>query len=274
MSVRRSCGAVSRGLFKYSSTTGPREARRGNAREQQVESPTERHVGTAVLHREHRHGLGVKHRHLEGRRVRHIGLEFEFPVLPFSPKARWRQPVDRLEGAGERRHARVTRGRRNSGHRRGGTRELAGRAVQPQALDRVGQRLAVHRVVHAVPVMRRQAGQVGQHVQGERLVEVVVHVGDDALHARLVARPLEAPGAVERFLNRTLVVVLTIRSAGVDALAHLGASDGRCPVGGSANDDSIWFDKSCGVSRPAGSPAIVPGPFHPARPPECPPLCR
>jgi hypothetical protein len=51
--------------------------------------------------------------------------------------------------------------------------------MQPQALHGGNDRLAIQRVIDAVPVVGRQASDVGQASQVDLLVEVIVDVGRD-----------------------------------------------------------------------------------------------
>jgi len=131
----------------------PCQPRGRHPREQQVERTADRQIRTAVFDAEHclrRQGL---HRHLEAGAPRVIAVRFEGAVLALRAKARRRYAVLGLERARERLQVRIPRVRRHTCQRRVRGGQLARSAVQAQPLDGLRQRLAAHRLVHAVPVV-------------------------------------------------------------------------------------------------------------------------
>ena len=67
--------------------------------------------------------------------------------------------------------------------------QIASRPMQAQALDGSGHRLAMHRPIHPVPVMRRQTGDLGDAVKIEVFVQMRVDIVRDAPEALFVLGP-------------------------------------------------------------------------------------
>jgi hypothetical protein len=53
-------------------------------------------------------------------------------------------------------------------------REKAGSPMQPQPLPGCGDRLAIHRVIDAMPVIGREARDLGERVEVDVVVEMIV----------------------------------------------------------------------------------------------------
>jgi hypothetical protein len=97
-----------------------------------------------------------------------------------------RDAIGGPEGAREGGDAAVSRAFRD---RPDGTRllhQFAGSAVQAQPAQRVGRGLAGHVRVYPVEMARRKGGDTGQRLEVDRLVEMVLDMGDDLLHAAAV----------------------------------------------------------------------------------------
>jgi hypothetical protein len=75
--------------------------------------------------------------------------------------------------------------------------EIGRGTIEAQALHRRGDGFAAQGAQDAMPMMRRQTGDLGKPAQVELVIEMIDDIGNDAAHPLLVAPPADRAGHVQ-----------------------------------------------------------------------------
>ncbi len=99
---------------------------------------------------------------------------------------RRRHAEHRAKSTGKRMQTAVTRALGDLPDRHRTVRQITGRVMQPQPPHSRSDRLAIHRLINSMPVIRRQTGNFRQILDIERLIEMIVNMVKHACQPRFI----------------------------------------------------------------------------------------